>query len=150
MMMTTGSTVSGTEKRQSKSEAFTAHPFKYSFHPVPSTEEGGFFFNEISLSLGVNKNSSNLDMVNEFMRFLVSTGELNEMAKAKRLVTPCEDMSLDVMFAPFGVLDSQRIINQAELGLLEAPASQVNKAGKQVSDGSITVDEAVASFGSIE
>ena len=150
MMTTTGNTVSGTEKRQSKSEAFTAHPFKYSFYPMPSTEEGGYFVNEISLGFGVNKNSKNLKMVNEFMRFLVSTGELNEMAKAKRLVTPCVDMSLDSMYVAFGKLDAQRIINLAELGLQNDPAGQVNRAGKRVSDGTLTVDEAVAAFGSIE
>ena len=150
MMMTTGNTVSGTEKRQSKSESYTAHPFRYSFYPVPSTEEGGYFINEVSLGFGVNQNSRNPEMVNEFMRFLVSTDELNGMAKAKRLVTPCVDMSLDGMYAAFGKLDAQRIINLSELGLLEAPADQVNKAGKLVSDGLMTVDEAVAAFGSIQ
>ena len=150
MMMTTGNTVSGTEKRQSRSEAFTAHPFNYSFYPVPSSEEGGYFLNEVSLGFGVNKNSKNLAMANEFMRFLVSADELNEMAKAKRLVTPCVDMSMDSIYAAFGKLDAQRIINLADLGLLETAAGQVNKAGKQVSDGKMTVDEAIAAFGSIE
>ncbi|MBO7092106.1 MAG: hypothetical protein J6W23_10000, partial [Victivallales bacterium] len=38
MMLASGNTVSGTKKRESKSQAFTARPFKYSFHPVPSTD----------------------------------------------------------------------------------------------------------------
>ena len=87
---------------------------------MPSTEEGGYFVNEISLGFGVNKNSKNLKMVNEFMRFLVSTGELNEMAKAKRLVTPCVDMSLDSMYVAFGKLDAQRISTPR---FMMAPAS---------------------------
>ena len=150
MMLASGNTVSGTEKRESKSEAFTAHPFRYSFHPVPSTEDGGYFINAISVGFGVNKNSGNLAMANEFMRFLVSTGELNLMAKVKRMVTPCVDMSLDSVYAPFGTLSAQRFINTSDLGLSDAAASQVSKAGWQVSNGNMTVDEAVAAFGSID
>ncbi len=149
MMLATGNTVSGTEKRQSKSEAFTAHPFRYSFYPVPSTEEGGYFLNTVSIGFAVNKNSKNLDMANEFMRFLVTTEELNQMAQIKRMVTPCVDMSLDGVYASFGKLDATRIINLSDLGLADTPDSQVRKAGWQVSNGNMTVDEAVASFGSL-
>ncbi|MBQ7281688.1 MAG: extracellular solute-binding protein [Spirochaetales bacterium] len=150
MMLASGNTVSGTEKREAKSEAFTAHPFKYSFHPVPSTAEGGYFINSISVGFGVNKNSKNLEMANEFMRFLVSTAELNLMAKAKRMVTPCVEMSLDSVYAPFQNLSGKQFINQSDLGLEDKPASQVSKAGLQVALGNMTVDEAVAAFGSIQ
>ena len=150
MMLATGNTVSGTEKREAKSEAFTANPFKYSFHPVPSTEEGGYFINAVSIGFGVNKNSKNLDMANEFMRFLVCTDELNQMAMAKRMVTPCLDMSLDSVYAPFGKLGAERFINTSELGLADAASSQVSKAGWQVSNGNMTVEEAIGAYGTIE
>ena len=150
MMLATGNTVSGTEKRQAKSEAFTAHPFRYSFCPVPSTEEGGYFINTISIGFGVNKNGPDLEMANEFMRFLVSTDRLNEMAMIKRMVTPCADMSLDSVYAPFGKLAADRFINLSELGLADAASSQVSKAGWQVSNGNMTIDEAVAAFGNIQ
>ena len=150
MMFASGNTVSGTEKRESQSEAFTAHPFRYSFHPVPSTEEGGYFINTISMGFAVNKNSKNLDMANEFMRFLVSTEEMNRMAQAKRMVTPCVDMSLDGVYAAFGKVPAQRIINLSELGLADTPDNQVRRAGWQVSNGLITVDEAVEAFGTLE
>ena len=149
MMMASANTVSGTEKRQRKSEAFTANPFPYSFHPVPSTDKGGYFLNIISIGFGVNKNSKNLDMANEFMRFLVTTGEMNRMAQAKRMVTPCVDMSLDGVYAAFGKLGADRVINQSDLGLADTPDAQVRKAGWQVSNGNITVDEAVAAFGNL-
>ena len=150
MMFATGNTVSGTEKRESQSEAFTAHPFRYSFHPVPSTDEGGYFVNTISMGFAVNRNSKNLEMANEFMRFLVSTEELNRMAQAKRMVTPCVDMSLDGVYAAFGQVDAKHTINLTELGLADAPANQVARAGWQVCNGKMTVDEAVAAFGAIE
>ena len=148
MMLTSGNTVSGTKKRESKSEAFTARPFKYSFHPVPSTDKGGYFVNAISIGFGVNKNSKNLEMANEFMRFLVCADELNQMANVKRMVTPCGDMSLDSVYAPFQKIDGQRFINISELGLSDSAASQVSKAGWQVALGKMTVDEAIAAFGS--
>ena len=150
MMLATGNTVSGTEKREAKSEAFTANPFKYSFHPVPSTEEGGYFINAVSIGFGVNKNSKNLDMANEFMRFLVCTDELNQMAMAKRMVTPCLDMSLDSVYAPFGKLGAERFINTSELGLADAASSQVSKAGWQVSNGNMSVEDAIKAYGTIE
>lgn len=150
MMMATGNTVSGTEKREKKSEAFTAHPFKYSYHPVPSTKEGGYFLNLVSIGFAVNKNSQNLEMANEFMRFLVTPGEMNRMAQAKRMVTPCTDMSLDGVYAAFGGMDVSRVINISELGLADTPDAQVRKAGWQVSNGTMTVDEAVAAFGTLQ
>ena len=150
MMFATGNTVSGTEKRESQSEAFTAHPFKYSFHPVPSTDQGGYFINTISMGFAVNKNSKNLDMANEFMRFLVSTEELNRICQAKRMVTPCVDMSLDGVYAAFGKVDAQHIINLSDLGLADTPDNQVRRAGWQVSNGLLTVDEALAAFGTLQ
>jgi len=149
MMLASGNTVSGTKKREAKSEAFTARPFKYSFHPVPSTDKGGYFVNAISIGFGVNKNSKNLEMANEFMRFLVCADELNQMANVKRMVTPCGDMSLDSVYAPFQKIDGQRFINISELGISDSASSQVSKAGWQVALGKMTVDEAVAAFGSI-
>ena len=150
MMVAKGGTVSGTEKRESRSEAFTANPFRYSFHPIPSTPEGGYFMDAVSMGFAVNKNSQNLDMANEFMRFLITTEELNTMARAKRMVTPCADMSLDAIYAAFGELPEGHIINVAELGLESRPDAQARIAGWRVSNGLMTVDEAVAAFGTLE
>ena len=150
IMLATGNTVSGTEKREAKSEAFSANPFKYTFYPVPSTDQGGYFTNSVSIGFGVNKNSSHLDMANEFMRFLVSTEELNLICKAKRMVTPCVDMSLDSVYAPFQKISSDRFINLSELSLDDEPASQVYKAIWKVSVGEMSVEEAVAAFGTLE
>ena len=149
MMFATGNTVSGTQKRESMSEAFTAAPFSYSFYPVPSTEDGGYFLNSVSLCFSVNKNSKNLAVSNEFMRFLICADELNSMANGKRMVPPCKEMSLNSVYAPFMDIDAGRTINQSELGLLDTPSSQVAKACWLVSNGVITVDEAIKDFGSL-
>ena len=148
MMICTGDTVSGTKKRESQSEAFTGAPFDYSFFPLPMTEEGGYFIDSPSLEFSVNKNCDDLDMTNEFMRFLITNKELNEMASEKRLVTPTTDLSFDSVYAPFGQVPPDRIISPEMLGILDTVAVQTRAAAFQVGTGEITVDEAVAMYGS--
>ena len=60
MMVCTGDTVSGTKKRESQSEAFSAAPFDYSFSPIPLTDDGGYFIDSPSVEFSVNKNCDNL------------------------------------------------------------------------------------------
>ena len=47
-------------------------------------------------------------------------------------------------------ISPSHVINQSELGLDDAPDQQVRKAGWQVSNGNMTVDEAVAAFGTLK
>ena len=72
MMLCYGDTVSGTRKRESQSEAFARSPFAYSFSPIPLTDKGGYFIDSPSVEFSVNKDCENLDMTNEFMRFLIT------------------------------------------------------------------------------
>nr|MCR5509407.1 hypothetical protein [Lachnospiraceae bacterium] len=110
MMLATGDVVSGTAKRESKLDAFTANPFKYGFYAAPAGDDGGYFINSISICFSVNKNSRNIDMTNEFMRFLISS---------------------------------------KELGLLDPAVRQFRAAIYAVGNSQMTVDEAVAAYGSI-
>ncbi len=150
MMICTGDTVSGTKKRESQSDAFSASPFQYTFLPIPLTEEGGYFIDSPSVEFSVNRNCDNLDMTNEFMRFLITNGELNEMASVKRLVTPTTDLSLDPVYAPFGQVPADRIISPEVLGITDPLTVQVRLAAFQVGKGEITVDQAVTMYGSFE
>ena len=150
MMLMKSSTVSGTAKREAKSEAFTKNPFPYSFHPVPSTDEGGYFLDVISMGFAVNGSGSNLEMANEFMRFLVSNEELNRIANGNRMVPTAREMMPDSIYAPFGKIYPDRIIYQTRLGLEETPDLQVRAAGRLVCRGEMTVDEALAAFGSLK
>ena len=150
MMLCHGDTVSGTRKRESQSEAFTKAPFRYTFAPVPLTDEGGYFIDSPSVEFSVNKACDNLDMTNEFMRFLISNEELNEMASAKRLVTPTTDLSLDSVYAPFSQVPAERIISPEMVGITDPLTVQIRLAAFQVGRGEISVDEAVAKYGSFE
>ena len=150
MMFSSVNTVSGTKKREIQSEAFVANPFKYSFYPVPSTSEGGYFLNNISIGFSVNKNSKNLDITNEFMRFLITTSELNAMAQNKRMVTPSKNMALDDIYSAFSQVSENRIIYLYDLGLADAPDVQMRRAGAQVTNGTMTVEEAIRAFGTFK
>ena len=150
MMICTGDTVSGTRKRESQSEAFTNAPFNYAFAPIPLTDDGGYFIDSPSIQFSVNKNCDDLDMTNEFMRFLITNEELNAMASVKRLVTPTKDLSFDTVYAPFGQVPSERTISPEVLGITDPLTVQIRVAAFQVGKGDITIDEAVAMYGSFK
>ena len=147
MMTCSGDTVSGTKKRESRSEAFIAKPFAYSFVPVPMTDEGAYFLDMPNLQFSVNKNSANLDMANEFMRFLITSPELNEMAKNKGLMSPTKDLSFNSMYAAFGDVPESRIMSPEEIGLTDDAVIQLRQAVYNVGTGAMTIDKAVAGFG---
>ena len=150
MMVCTADTVSGTKKRESQSDAFKASPFSYSFSPIPLSEKGGYFIDSPSIEFSVNKDCDNLDMTNEFMRFLVSDKELNEMASVKRLVTPTKVMSFDSVYAPFGKIPSERIISPEVLGIKDQLTVQIRIASFKVGRGDLTIDEAIGMYGSFK
>ena len=147
MMLCSGDTVSGTKKRESQSEAFIANPFEYTFAPVPMSDEGTSFLDMPNLQFSVNKDSANLDMANEFMRFLVTPQELNEMAQNKGLMSPTKDLSFNSMYAAFGDVPESRILSPEVIGLTDDAVIQLRQAVYAVGTGEMTIDEAIDSFG---
>lgn len=150
MMTGSGDTVSGTEKRESRSDAFIANPFEYTFVPIPMSDEGANFLDMPNLQFSVNKDSKNLDMANEFMRFLITSEELNNMAQKKGLMSPTKDLSFNSMYAAFGDVPADRILSPEEFGLIDDAVVQFRHADYGVATGTMTVDEAVAAYGSFE
>ncbi len=149
MMLAAGDVVSGTAKRESKSDAFSAHPFKYRFFTAPSGDDGGYFINSTSICFSVNTHSRNIDMANEFMRFLISNKELSNMAGLKRLIPPVEDFSSDELYSSLAKIPDDRSFSDKETGLLDPAVRQFRAAIYAVGNGDMTVDEAVASYGTI-
>ena len=147
MMTASGDTVSGTEKRESRSEAFIASPFKYTFVPIPMSDDGANFLDMPNLQFSVNKDSKNLKMANEFMRFLITSTELNNMAQKKGLMSPTKDLSFNSMYAAFGAVPESRILSPEEFGLTDDAVTQLRLASYAVATGSMTVDEAVTGYG---
>ena len=147
MMTCSGDTVSGTKKRESRSEAFIANPFNYTFVPVPMSDEGASFLDMPNLQFSVNKDSKNLDMANEFMRFLVTPQELNEMAQNKGLMSPTKDLSFNSVYAAFGEVPESRILSPEVIGLTDDAVIQLRQAVYGVCTGSMTIDEAIGKYG---
>ena len=147
MALCSGDTASGTAKRESQSEAFTANPFSYALYPLTLTNDGACLLDKPSVQFAVNKDSENLDMANEFMRFLVTPQELNDIARAKRLLTTTSDIAYDGTYAPFGGIDSSRIIATHEVGLSDDVTIQYRVAAYQVANGEASIDKAIAGFG---
>ena len=83
-------------------------------------------------------------MSNEFMRFLLRTEELNNLAMIKRLITCSTVYSFDDVYAP---LQKSEHLYQLEIGILDNTYSQLRLAAYQVLTGRLTVDEAVARYG---
>ena len=149
MMTCSGDTVSGTKKRESRSEAFIANPFKYTFVPIPVSDDGAYFLDMPNLQFSVNKESENLEMVNEFMRFLITSPELNEMAHNKGLMSPTKDLSFDNMYAAFGNIPESRILSPEVFGLMDDAVKQLRQAAYGVGTGTMTIDEAIAGYGAL-
>jgi multiple sugar transport system substrate-binding protein len=89
-------------------------------------------------------------MTNEFMRFLISNNELEEMASAKRLITPTKDLSTDPVYAPFAGVSSERTISPEVIGITDPLTVQIRVAAYKVGKGEITVDQAVSMYGCFE
>ena len=147
MMTGSGDIVSGTKKRESVSKAFAAKPFAYTFVPIPISDEGSFFLDMPNLQFSVNKESPNLKIANEFMRFLISSRELSEMAKNKGLMSPTKDLSFNSMYAAFGNIPESRILSPEEFGLTDDALVQLRLAVYKFAKGELTIDEAIAAYG---
>ena len=87
-------------------------------------------------------------MTNEFMRFLISDSSLNEMASIKRLTTSSKKISFDSVYAPFGEIPTERTISPEALGISDQLFKQIRVASYKVGKGELSIDEAVANYGS--
>ena len=147
MMFVIGDVVSGTQKRESLSKEFTENPFRYKFSPIPTNAHGGIFLPFHSLGFCVNKNSSNLEVTNEFIRFLSRKDQLNNMAKLKRIVSVSTDFSLDEMFSDFSKVDS---IYLDQLGLMDNAIKEMRAAVYLLATGKLSKEVAIKNYGKLD
>lgn len=144
MMLMYADVVSGTKKREAKSEAFTASPFTYRMYPTPVTDKGGIFISNTGTGFAVNSNSKELAMTNEFIRFLTRTEELNNLANIKHLIPITKDFSSDELFAPME--DGIKVYANTTT-LTDDVQKQVRTGCYNIANKVMTVDEAVKSYG---
>lgn len=82
------------------------------------------------------------------MRFLITAPELNEMAQNKGLMSPTKDLSFNSMYAAFGEVPESKVLSPEVIGLTDDALIQLRQAGYQVGTGAMSIDDAVAGFGS--
>lgn len=75
--------VSGMKKRESKSESFQNDPFTYSFIYAPTGEEGEYIYREPWFGFAANVDGDDEEYAVEFLRFLATKDEINQMADVK-------------------------------------------------------------------
>ena len=73
--------------------------------------------------------------------------ELNEMAQNKGLISPTKDLSFNSMYAAIGAVPEDRILSPEVIGLTDDAVIQLRQAGYLVGTGAITIDEAIAGYG---
>ncbi len=116
---------------------------------MPLADDGGYFLDSVNLFFSVNKNSSNLDLTNEFIRFLTREKELGNMAAIKRLITPTKDFSLDEVYSSLEGFPEEKSFSYKETGLSDSVNKEFRAAAYKVANGDMTVDEAVSAYGSL-
>ena len=89
-------------------------------------------------------------MAVEFMRFLISTAELGNMASVKRLIATSKDFSLDSIYSSLGETPQDHMICSTEANINDNAVKQFRYAAHHVMMGDMTVDEAIAAYGSLK
>lgn len=150
MILGSAETMSGTAKREHTSESFEKNPFKYSFRLVPADDGGLFSVDNPYLMFAVNSTAKNLSIANEFMRFLISAEELNELARVKGILTASAAGSDDPSYEALNDANHANVVSTVRVGLSDGVISQVRTLAYEVGNGRMSVDDAVAAYGTIE
>lgn len=82
--------VSGMQKRESKSEAFSSNPFEYDYIFAPIGEKGSYVYSEPWYGFAINKDGANVEYAKEFLRFYSTKDQLNNMSKTKGIPSPAK------------------------------------------------------------
>ncbi len=109
--------VSGMKKRESKSEPFTANPFEYEFMYIPIGEKGAYVYTEPWYGFAANVGSDNYDYAVEFLRFLATDKEINQIADVKGVPSIAKDAENPIYSKIFNVPQTE--LSYVNDGLIE-------------------------------
>lgn len=139
-------TVSGMKKRETKSDAFTKSPFSYEFCVLPVTDQGTTAVVDVWNAFSIAKNSDQVELAKEFIRFLFTADELNKMAEIKGLPTVVAAGNGDARYASLSGIPSGQSVYANELKFADAATKTYSNFAAKICTGGCTVDEAVAQF----
>lgn len=139
--------VSGMAKRESKSEAYTANPFDYSFVSLPVENETPVLSRSVVNGFALVDGSANEDWAAEFLRFICSTEELNKMAQVKGVPSLTGSGSSDPRFAALAKIPAENKINDAQYPVIQRVNDPYCNTLWDIATGAVTtVEEAEADF----
>ena len=110
----TSDTISGCKKRESKSEAFTASPFEYTYIIPSVTEDEESALLCCQMFFGVYSGSQNLTYAQEFLRFMATRAELQVMATVKGMPSVTASTG-DSRFTYVDALPEDRLIYSSQV-----------------------------------
>ena len=142
----TSETMSGTKKRESKSEHFTAEPFEYTFIATPMGENGSYAYINSSEGLAVNKNAANLEFAEEFLRFYCQVAELNKSADEKGMLSTSSEAESAACFPDLKLDDGEYTAYISDFYLESAPSKTINTILAMVSDDGISAEDALSQY----
>ena len=142
----TTTTMSGTAKRESESEAFTACPFEYSFIACPNSEEGAYTYLDMAEGLALNKNSENFDYAAEFLRFYCTIDQLNISADKKGVLSPSSDASSSEIYPDIDLSNDEFVGNTGEFRLDNAASKAYEFAAVEIFFHGVSVDQAMEDY----
>ena len=137
--------VSGMKKRESKSEAFSAHPFTYTFVYAPTGDNGVSKYVESWYGFAVSKDSAVKDYALELLRFMARHDELNTLASVKGVpsITKSSD---DTRYASLANVTKVDKVYFADGSLESYLGARLGECGKAMVTENLTPAEAAARF----
>ena len=146
----TTETMSGTAKRESKSESFTENPFEYTFIAAPIGEDGAYAYINSNEGLALNKNGANLEYATEFLRFYCQVSELNASADAKGMLSTSAEPEAAASFPDLNLDNEEYVAYISDFYLDTYPSKTINEIIRMVSDDGISAEEALSQYAEIK
>ena len=128
---------------------YGAPDFDYAFYPLPVSDKDAVFLDLAAASLAVNKESGSLALANEFMRFLISETELQNLAERAGLIPVTVGWTDGGVYAPFAAIPDRRSVTPEDVNITEEVSLQLRVLAQRVGHGLMTVDEAVEAYGKV-
>ena len=139
-------TMSGTKKRESKSEYFAEHPFDYTFIASPLGENGAYAYINCGEGLALNKNGAQYDYAAEFLRFFCSVKELNASADVKGMLSTSCSTDTAECFPDLELEDENYVAYISDFYLEAAQSEALNEMIRLVSDDGLSAEEALRRY----
>lgn len=135
-------TFSGMKKRETKNENYAASPFAYSFRCIPLADDDCYSYIENWSGFSVNAYGENQEWAVEFMRFLATEEQINQMASVKGLPSVAKNSDDDRFDGIFAQKEENQSNRTSFVPIMVENA--INRGVMTLGTDGNTVDEAIA------